>query len=377
MDAESLSAWLPKWAVIQDARRRQRRRLRRRALLLAALAGIGAGWLTQRSDAGLSRSLRTAARGHPAVEVGGAVMQVQAAGQRIWVLTCVRACQAAWSGADTEQLVEIRASTETTLRRLRLADVSAFALAAGGLWVAHFKSGDIDRLNPVTGRVSAQLRLQLPSPIVRGDRRFLPTSLAAAGGRLWASTGRGLLAEIDLGQARLLRLVRTPSEDNATTTDGHGTWVAEDLDGVGWLAPQHRHLIVRTVMQAGLPLVVDSVLSSPGVVWAIATTNQWGTPTRTVVLEINPRSAHVVRREQLPLTDGAVTAGGALYLGDLAHGRIYRVRRRGVLQTFGTPRHLGWLATASPGALWVASHATPGSQRGRLFRISLPPGQAG
>ena len=328
------------------------------------------GLLTQRSDAGLQNSFRAATANAGSVYVGGSVMQSQAAGDRIWVLTCIRACEASWSGADREQLVEVAASgTATIVRRLPLSDVSAFVIVGNGIWVAHFKSGDIERLNPATARVTARVRMRLRVPIVPGDRRFLPISLTASGGYLLVSSARGWIAEINTRTATLVRMVTTPSEDNQTATDRYGTWVAEDLDGFGVLAPHRLRLRIHIIMQAGLPLDVYSVISGGGVIWALAETNAYPSPDRLLVIEINPRTDRILRRKQFPPDSrGAVVVGGALYVGDLAQGSVYRISRDGTIARFATPRHDAALAAASAGVLWATTTAKPG----RLLRISLP-----
>jgi hypothetical protein len=173
-------------------------------------------------------------------------------------------------------------------------------------------------------------------------------------------------------------MVRTPSEESSTTTDREGTWVAEDLGGVGRLTPGAKRLTIHTIMQAGLPLDVYDVLSGGRVVWALAATDtlnsQISGRAKTIVVRISPRTGRVLGRTLVPTSDsGAAVSGGAFYLAALDHGHLYRVSQSGVLRTFSTPRHPAWLAASSPGALWAATTATPG-QRGRLLRITLPRG---
>ena len=375
MYAGSLASRLPRWAVIKDARRRHRRRLRRRAIVLAVLAAVAAAVLTQRSVAGSNRSAMAAA-GMQTAAVGGHVLQAQAAGDRIWVLTCVSMCGAADRGLDREQLVEVDAASGAVRRRLTaMANLSAFTIAGGGLWVAHFLNGQVARLNPVTGRVTASLQLRLPKPVAGHDRRFffMPVNLSSAGGYVWASTARGWLAEIDVHTAKLVRMVSTPSEDNATTTDRYGTWVAEDLDGFAVLAPGAKRLRIHGVMQAGLPVDVYDMIGSGGQLWALASPDS--TASVTFVLRIDPRTGRVIRRVSVPTSNpGSAVTGGALYLADLPRGRLYRVSGNGVLTTISTPRHRAWLAAAADGALWAATGAAPGQKHGRLLRIALPHG---
>jgi outer membrane protein assembly factor BamB len=341
-------------------------------VLAAALATAAAvGWLTQRSDAGGRNSSVASVPRIGSAEVGGFVLQARAAGDRIWVLTCTHACGMAASGADQERLVELNSSTGAVIRSLPLADATAIAIAGRGVWVAHFLSGEVTRIDPASGRATASVRLRLPTPIVRHDRHFLPVSLSSANGYVWASTARGWLAQIAARTGRLVRMVPTPSEDNSTTTDRYGIWVAEDLDGIGLLAPHTTRLRIRTIEQAGQPLAIYSVMSGGGLVWALAAAPYASNgSSETTVAMIDPRTDRIIRRVQVPEADGAVVARGALYLGGLDHGRIYRVTRGGALQTFVTPRRRAALATASSGVIWAATSTKPG----RLLSLKLPPG---
>lgn len=373
--AGSLASRLPRWAVIRNARRRHRRRLTRRALVLVALAALGAGLLTQRSTAGGSAA--AGAAGPRLVDVGaGNVLGAQAAGNRVWVETCVALCGAGDTGLDRERLIELDAGSGAVLRRLPpQSNLAVFTIAGRAIWVAHFGSGDVARIDPVSGRVTASVRLRLPAPIVRNDRQFLPDSLSYAGGYVWASTERGWIAQIDARTGALVRMFRTPSQNNITAIDRQGTWVAEELDGVGLLAPHGKRIRIHTILQAGSPLDVYDVLNGGRTIWALASPDTTELNAEKVALSIDPRSDRVIHRVRVPTAEsGAVVAGGALYLADLARGRIYRVSPDGTLATFSTPRHDAWLATASHGALWAATSVTPRQKHGQLFRISLPPG---
>jgi hypothetical protein len=383
MQSGALTSRLPRWAVIKDARRRQRRRLRRRAIVLAvALAAAGVGLLTQRSDAGPQNRYLASATRLASAEVGrlgGYVLAAQASSDQLWVMTCVERCGAGDTGLDSERLVELDARSGAVIRRLSpMTNLSAFTIAGHSVWVAHVLSGEIARIDPATGRTVGRFDLRLPIPVARHDRQFLPENLSYAHGYVWASTARGWLAQIDARTGRLVRMVRSPSEETSTTTDRHGTWVAEGLGGVGRLTPGAKRLTTQTIMQAGLPLDVYDVLGGGRVVWALAATDtlnsQINGSAKTIVVRISPRTGRVLGRTLAPTSDsGAVVSGGALYLAALAQGHIYRVSQSGVLRTFSTSRHPAWLAASSPGALWAATTATPG-QRGRLLRITLPGG---
>lgn len=243
-------------------------------------------------------------------------------------------------------------------------------LTGDGIWVAHSPSGRVTRIDPKhPGIATAGVSLRLPAPIAPHDRRFLPQSLGVSGAHLWVSTARGWLAQIDSRTGKLTRMVRTPSEDNVTTTDPYGTWVAEDLDGIGLIGPDRAHVSVHPILHAGLPLDVTGVLSGAGRVWALATTNTGVSAPTTMVLGIDPRTGRVLRRVPVPEADGAVVVDGAIYVGGLDRGHIYRVDGNGRLQTFDTQRRSATLMASSPGLLWAATSTSPGL----LLSLRLPP----
>lgn len=345
--------------------------------MLVVLAAIGALLVTQRSAAGPqnpSAGSPTHLGSANVSAAGGYVLAAQAWKQHVWVKTCVAVCGAADTGRDSKRLIELDARSGAVVRRLpTMADLVAFTIAGRSIWGAHPDNGTVVRINSVSGRVTATVRLQLPKPIARNNRKFLPDTLSYAGGYVWVSTARGWLAQIDARSGRLLRMLPTPSEDNNSTTDQHSLWVAEDLDGIGRLAPGAKRLRIHTIMDAGLPLDVSNVLAGGRVVWALASPEAAGTSTATTVLSIDARTGRVVHRLTVPTdASGAAVAGGALYLANLSRGRIYRISSEGSLQTFSTTRRRGWLATSTPGALWAALNVEPSSDGLRMVRIRLP-----
>ena len=57
---------------------------------------------------------------------------------------------------------------------------AALAVGAGTIWVVHPDTDEVVRLDPGTGRVVARIKLgPLPFEFAPGDRRFLPSLVAA------------------------------------------------------------------------------------------------------------------------------------------------------------------------------------------------------
>lgn len=330
--------------------------------------GAAAGLLAQGSPQALPSLSRGGDGTLEAGHLGGLVEQAQDTAGRLWVLSCTNACRTPPIGEDREQLVEIDDRTGAIVRRFKLpgTDADAFALTPSSFWTAHFLSGRITGFSLRTGHQIFSLRLRLPQPIVARDRSFLPLELSYAEGYIWASGARGRVAQIDPRTGRLVSLAAVP-DDARATTDRYGTWEAAELSGVGLYGRHGTRLRARPIMQDGYPLDVAMVLSSAGRVWAIAYAAQPAGPTRTLVLAIDPRTGRVLHRVPVPTPQGIVAAAGALYLGGLAHGHIYRVGAGGGLQRFDVRPRQAWLETASPRYLWAAT-----DHQRRMVRLGLP-----
>jgi hypothetical protein len=339
---------------------------RGRGLALAAALGMAV------AGCGSDSTAQVAAPVTANVSFGGSPVDAAAGRGAIWALACLRGC----SGA----LLKGERLTEITIRRPRVllwssvTDEVALATGSdGAIWIAHFNAGTVTRVEPRYLTTTATIHLALPRPIVAGRRRlygFLPSAISVGGGRVWVSTARGWIAEIDERSARLVAMVPSPSEETSTTTESHGTWVAEDLDGFGRLAPGSDRLAIHALSQAGQPVAVSDLSTGGGMVWALGSFfdpafrgDHW----TSVVAAIDPRTAQIVRRLEIPGSpDSMVYGDGALYLGDSESGHLYRITPNYLVQKLRSARGRMTLVAATPGALW----ATTGF--GSLLRIRIP-----
>ena len=114
-----------------------------------------------------------------------------------------------------------------------MTDVGAFTIAGRDVWVAHLQSGRVDRIDPATGRaVGSAAPAAYPSPWPATTACSCPTAISYAARLRVGVDGAGLAgADRRAHGPAACGMLRTPSEDNSTTTDRRSTWVAEDLDG--------------------------------------------------------------------------------------------------------------------------------------------------
>ena len=368
------SSWArSRWAVIKDARRRRRRRQRRiLAVAAALLLAVAVGWvIASNSRSGDATTpppvtVGTVERLH----LGGVVQGTTTLGGNVWVLSCLRRCSQASSTASAGELVELTA-TGRPIKRVPVGDATALTGGAGAIWVAHFDTGDVSRINPQTGMATATTHLKFTEPIAtNGSRRFEPSAISFGGGRIWASDGLGYVAEINPGPARLERIVFTSSEAPSSTSAAGLTWVADELDGVGTFAAGSDHVAVHHISWAGQPVDAGTVAYGAGLIWALGTETNYSmsltdSPTVGVVTTLDPRGGRIVYQWRIsPQASALVLGNGGAYVSDDNTGRLLRLTPPHRVQVLRGPE-AAKLTAATPGALWAIN------RHGQLLRIGL------
>jgi hypothetical protein len=373
----------PRWAVIKDARRRQRRRHRRVLGVTVVVLLATAGWTAARNAASVHAptvapaTLGTVER----LALGGAVRDTTTLDGHLWVLTCLSHCSEPFSTVSAGQLIELTAIGQP-IKRFPVHDPTVLTSGAGALWVAHFATGDVSRIDAQTGRVTATTHLELAKPIsTKGDRRFEPAAISFGAGRIWASDGLGFVAEINAGTARLERIVFTSTEATSSTTAAGLTWVADELDGVETFGAGSNHLSVHHISWTRQPVDVGTVAYGAGLVWALGQETNYLTslthPTNVgVVTTLNPRTGRIVNQWPIPpptsrrrdggvwSASGLVLADGSAYLGDDNNGRLLRLTPPHGLEILHGPK-AAQLTAVTPHALWEID------EDGQLLRIGL------
>jgi hypothetical protein len=363
-----------RWAVIKDARRRQRRRQRRifavvAALLLAPAVDRVIATTTSTSAPAATRPPVTVGTVKQ-LHLGGIVQGTTTLGANVWVLTCLRRCSSASSAASVGELIKLTATGRPT-KRIPVADPTGLTSGAGAIWIAHFDTGDISRINPQTGQTTAVTHLQLPKPITtNGWRRFEPLGISFGAARVWASDGLGYVAEINSLTTRLQRVVFTSSEATSATTAGGLTWVADELDGVGTFAAGSDHVATHHISWARQPVDVQTVARGAGLIWALGTQTSYLSsltdPTNVgVVTTLDSRTGKITHQWQVsPAAVALVIGNGGAYVGDDNDGRLLRLTPPHGIQTLHGPKATR-LTAATPDALWAIN------RNGQLLRIGL------
>ena len=318
--------------------------------------------------------LTTSGTASGAVVLSGTPIQVMSALGSVWVLTCERNC----SGPalhSSGQLVRVSASTGRIVQRIDVVDPTAFAVGAGAIWLTHINRGSVSRVDPRTGHTSRTVLLTLPTPIVPGERRFLPVNISAGAGSVWVSTARGWLAQIDPGSPRVVRMVRAPGDATGQVVVGFSaTWVAESSLGVGVVrAGSSRLKLLWIKSRSAGAVAVDQLAVGGGRVWAYGDIAAGAAPSGGGVLTnaarlvtLDPRTGRVIHQLPFPAGPYGIAYGnGALFAADAETGQLFRIDPEYRIHPVPGVRGRGILVTVTPGAIWVA-------RPGLLLRIAVP-----
>lgn len=98
------------------------------------------------------------------------------------------------------------------------------------IWVAHFETGALSKVNPTTGDITATVLPELATPVSEsGDRRFLPNDLETGLGYVWLLTARGAVAQIDQSTAEIVRVIElAPPHPQDLAVGTASVWVAQE-----------------------------------------------------------------------------------------------------------------------------------------------------
>ena len=357
----------PRWAVIKDARRRQRRRQRWiLTSVLAASAAAAVVWLIASSDHPRS----TVAPSAVAVlrvqqpRLIGRVQDTTTLNGNVWVLSCIQRCAGAGPGS-VGRLTELDGHDVRVLNSYRVADPGVLTGSAGAIWIAHFATGNLSRVNAKTGHTVATLRLQLPRPNAWGDRAFLPSGITSAGGRVWVTTARGYVAEIDPHHLHVVRTIHTTSQATSTSTAAGNTWIAEEKYGIGTIDLNSTQVIRHRILWHGKPVSIETVAAGAGLIWSLgAKTDGSSLTTGTVVTTTDPTTGRIIHQWSTPTGVSMIVTNHGAYVAGLHGGQILQLTASQRTQTIDGPRFSD-LTTATPHALWVTT------KRGKLLRIAL------
>jgi streptogramin lyase len=300
------------------------------------------------------------------LHLGGIVQSTTTLNGHLWVMTCHQRCSHPWSTAVRGQLIEL-SSGGRPIKRFSVTDPGAIAGGDGAIWLAHFYTGEVARIDPQTGQTTASTELKLPEPITSaGDRRFIPSAISFSAEHVWASTARGWTAEIDPRSARLIRMASSSSQAPSATTAAGLTWVADELYGIGTFTANSPQVVRHKILWAGQPLSIDTVAHAAGLIWTLGWRNlsTSGNHTVTVVTTIDPRTRRALHQWQVPNRSPMVPANGGVYISDNRNSQLVHLIPPDHVQVLHGPK-AATLTAATSHALWATTRT------GQLLRIEL------
>ena len=186
----------------------------------------------------------------PAVEISGEVIalphgfypqDLAGVGGRLFVLTTPQPYGP--SGDPPQETATVLAldSNGSVIWQRELGDAPIRVIADNsGVWVAHFGTGGLTRLDPASGEPTASVVPELPFDFGSGPdaRQFVPSDLGIGFGSVWMSTARGAVARISTatGQTEVV-VPLTPPAPGELAVGTTAVWVAENAHGLTRIDP--------------------------------------------------------------------------------------------------------------------------------------------
>lgn len=172
-------------------------------------------------------------------------------GDRLWVLVQDEAVEPGAPPLETRMLLSVDVVTGKTVSETELSGApTVLAFDDRAVWIGHWATGDVSRVDVDTREVVATIELELPFDMGNGpDRRlFVPSDMAFGHGSLWVSTARGAIARIDTATNRVVEMIALEGRIlSGIAVGSKGVWVAENAGGVS-------HVDVASGMITSIPV---------------------------------------------------------------------------------------------------------------------------
>jgi hypothetical protein len=288
----------------------------------------------------------------PAIRLGGTPLQLLAARDLLWVLTCDHGC--AGSGRrSVGRVIRIDPRRARILATGSIDHPGAIAVAQS-VFATDFWRHEIRRLDLLTLRQTGSLKLALPADIASRSRfaAFLPIDVAVGERAVWIATEWCAVARTDSRLNRVTAAIRLPCDAYQTMAFGAGSlWVSESLAGLYRVDPERSRVAARIrIGPPGARLVVTRVLFDRGRMLAIGARTQGGGLTGANALaRIDPRNDRALTVTALPAGPLIATLGaGSLWVaranGSLVERPVHRYAAR-----------VGTTMAFAGGHLWTTS----------------------
>lgn len=195
---------------------------------------------------GNGSSPSTSSRSEPLADDIDAMIQLPAdrfptdaafAGERFWVIAVESPPESGQRPATDAYVMSVDAETGAVDIEVMLGDAPVQLVAdERAVWVTHWETGAVSRLDPETGEVIATIPLELPFDFGGNQDNFLfiPYDIVIGHGSVWVSTARGAVARIDQPSAELQEMHDMPGNVliGGLEVGPEGVWVEADAGGL-------------------------------------------------------------------------------------------------------------------------------------------------
>jgi YVTN family beta-propeller protein len=206
----------------------------------------------------------------------------------------------------------------------------------GGVSASVIAADSVGAFSPAVGSIVAD------APV-----GFSPTSLAADGGSVWATTSDNTVSRIDPRSRAVVQSIPVGSNPSGVAVGGGEVWVSNNFSGTVSRIDPTAGRVVQTVPVGNAPA---GIAVGYGSVWVTNSSDH-------TVSRIDATTGAPVQTIRLGAdATGIVAALGGVWVTDEAGGRVLRIdpRTDQVTQTIGVGTGPTAIATAD-GAVWVAN----------------------
>lgn len=208
---------------------------------------------------------------------------------RFWVIAETSMPESGLPPATDAVLLSIDRTTGRIDLQVTLSDAPAILAAdESAVWVAHWETGAVSRIDPETGEVVATVILELPFDVGGHDGRvFVPNDIALGHGSVWVSTARGAVARIDVSSNEvtdIYGLAVSPPEPEMAMGPA-GVWVTGALGGMIHITADTGE--ITTILAALLGHAAD---------WIFVPGDEIGDPVYVAGESLGPDDRHRVSR---------------------------------------------------------------------------------
>jgi hypothetical protein len=210
-------------------------------------------------------------------------------GDRFWVIAETSMPESGLPPATEAVLLSIDTTAGRTELEVALSNAPALLAADhNAVWVAHWETGAVSRIDPETGEVVATVEFELPFDVGGPNGRlFVPNAIVLGHESVWVSTARGAVARIDVSSNEVTDIydLGASPPDPEMAIGPAGVWVTGALGGM-----------IHITADTGEITTIPAALLGHAADWIFVPGDEIGDPVYVAGEGLGPDDRHRVSR---------------------------------------------------------------------------------